>query len=436
MCCARRLQIACNAHAQCIELDEASSVGLVVGATVVIEGGDAGVKQAVRQALSAHAHDGAFVEFQAHEPVGRCLGRIDQALQELSLGAEPVTVVDQPGVAWHQIVLQRQDFTVQCDGLDGAVGAEQDGPAWGFVAASTLHAHVTVLNLVQATNAMLATDRIELCEHLGWTHCDSIDGDHIAFDELKFNDLGLVGGFFWAAGEAPHALLGRKIGVLQNAAFIADVQQIGIHGVGRTTFSLLEVHGNAVFVGIGQELFTRQQVPLAPRSDHFDIWHQGVGAKLKANLVVAFAGRPVADGVGAGFLRDLHESLGNQWASDGGAQQVLAFIQGIGSEHGEHKVTHKLFAQIFDEDVFGVDPHFDGFGSGGFNFLALTDVGREGHHLAVIGVLQPLQNNGGVESTRVGQHDAFGTLIGDGFFGSGFGHDKEVLGVRDEVKVS
>ena len=138
----------------------------------------------------------------------------------------------------------------------------------------------------------------------------------------------------------------------------------------------------------------------------------------------------MTDGIGVGFLCDLHQSLGNQRACNGGTEQVLAFIKRVGPEHGEHKVTHKLLAQIFDEDVFGVDAHFDGFGPGRFNFLALTNVSGEGHHFTLVCVLKPLQNNGGVESTRVSQHDAFGALFGDGFFGCSFSHDNVELRLR------
>ena len=279
------------------------------------------------------------------------------------------------------------------------MSAEQNGAPRGFIAAAAFHAHVAVLHFVQASNAVLATNGVELSEDLGRTHLHPVDGHHIAVDKGEFNDLGLVGGLLWAAGEAPHALFGCEIGVFQNPTLITDVQQIGIHGVGRPAFSFLEIHGDAVLVGISEELFAREQVPLSPWGDHFDIGHQGIGTELKAHLVVALASRPVADGVGMGFLRNFHQSLGNQGASNGGAQQVLTFVQSVGPEHGEHKVAHKLLAQIFNENVLGVDAHFDGLGSGRFNLFALTNVGREGHDFAVVSVLQPLQNDGGVEST-------------------------------------
>ena len=41
----------------------------------------------------------------------------------------------------------------------------------------------------------------------------------------------------------------------------------------------------------------------------------------------------------------------------------------------------------------------------GSSFLALADVGGEGHDFAAVGVLQPFQDDGGVEAAGVGEHD-------------------------------
>ena len=43
-------------------------------------------------------------------------------------------------------------------------------------------------------------------------------------------------------------------------------------------------------------------------------------------------------------------------------------------------------------------------GARGLEFLALTEIGREGDHLAAIGLLQPLQDDRGVEPARIGEH--------------------------------
>ena len=87
----------------------------------------------------------------------------------------------------------------------------------------------------------------------------------------------------------------------------------------------------------------------------------------------------------AGFVGNVDQTLGNQRAGDGGTQQVLALIDGIGAEHREHVVAHKFFAQVLNVDFLNAQRFR--LGARRLNFLALADVGGEGHHLTVIGVL-------------------------------------------------
>jgi hypothetical protein len=74
-------------------------------------------------------------------------------------------------------------------------------------------------------------------------------------------------------------------------------------------------------------------------------------------LVVALAGRAVAHGVSADQVGDLDLALGDQWARDRGAEQILAFVQRVGAEHRPDEIAHELFAQIVDEDVLGLHAH-------------------------------------------------------------------------------
>jgi hypothetical protein len=50
-------------------------------------------------------------------------------------------------------------------------------------------------------------------------------------------------------------------------------------------------------------------------------------------------------------------------------------------------------------------PNCSAFLRAGSSFLALADVGGEGDHLALIGVLQPFEDDRGVEAARIGEHD-------------------------------
>ena len=158
-----------------------------------------------------------------------------------------------------------------------------------------------------------------------------------------------------------------------------------------------------MLVGVGQQSFAAAQVPFAPWSDDLDVWFERVGTELETNLVVAFAGGTMADGIGAGFTSNLDQPFRNQWPGDRRAQQVHAFVNSVRTEHGIDEVAHKLFTQIVDVDLF----HTHGFGLGPrwFKFLALAEVGGEGHDLAAVLNLQPFQDDRGVETAGVGQHD-------------------------------
>ena len=138
------------------------------------------------------------------------------------------------------------------------------------------------------------------------------------------------------------------------------------------------------------------------RARCLDTGTQGVGAEFEADLIVALPRRAMGDCVGAGFMGDFHQPSGDQRTRDRGAEQVFAFIQRIGAEHWIDVLGNEFLAQILDEDF--PDAHGFGLGAGRLDFLALTDVGGEGHDFAIVGLLQPLRDNRGVETARIGQH--------------------------------
>ena len=87
-------------------------------------------------------------------PVTFVLALVDQRLQHLALGREPEAVVDQLGVARHELVLEVGSTAVERDALDRAVRGEQDGAARGLVDAAALHADEAVLDQVEPADAV------------------------------------------------------------------------------------------------------------------------------------------------------------------------------------------------------------------------------------------------------------------------------------------
>src|SRR5262249_48976067 len=154
--------------------------------------------------------------------------------------------------------------------------------------------------------------------------------------------------------------------------------------------------------------------------DHLDVRIEGVVGELEAHLVVTLAGGAVRHGVGTGLGGDLDLPLGDERPRDRGAQQILTLIEGVGAEHREDEVAHELLAQVLDEDL--LDAEHLCLPARRLELLALAEVGGEGDDLAAVGLLQPLQDDGGVEAARIGEHDLLdaaghGKSLGYGRFG-------------------
>jgi hypothetical protein len=90
----------------------------------------------------------------------------------------------------------------------------------------------------------------------------------------------------------------------------------------------------------------------------------------------------VRNGVGAGLAGDLDQPLGDQRAGDGGAEQVDAFVDGIGAEHREDEVADEFLADILDVDVLVGDAEHLGLLACRLEFFALAEVGGEGDNFA------------------------------------------------------
>src|SRR5690606_7747872 len=203
-----------------------------------------------------------------------------------------------------------------------------DGAARGLVAATGLHAHVAVLDDVQATDAVLAADLVQVAQHFGRAHVLAVDGYDIA---LAVGQLDVGRGVrrgFRGLGPAPHVLFVLGPGVFQHAAFIGDVQQVGVHGVRRLLLAVA-LDRDGVFLGVVHQLLAREQIPRAPGGEDFPARLERIGAQLETHLVVTLAGGTVGNGVGAGLVGDLDQALGNQRTGDGGTQQVFAFVDGV-----------------------------------------------------------------------------------------------------------
>ena len=92
------------------------------------------------------------------------LALVDRRLQHLALGREPEAVVDQLGVARHQLVLEVRRGAIERDELDAPMGGKQDRAAGRFVDAAGLHADEAVLDQVEPADAIVLAELVELRE--------------------------------------------------------------------------------------------------------------------------------------------------------------------------------------------------------------------------------------------------------------------------------
>lgn len=110
--------------------------------------------------------------------------------------------------------------------------------------------------------------------------------------------------------------------------FIGNVQEVGIHGERRLpSFGLWD--RDSVCLCIGQKTGSAVEVPFAPGCNDLDVWLEGIVAQLKADLIVSLAGGAMRDGIGAHLACDFDLALGDERASDAGAQQVHALVERI-----------------------------------------------------------------------------------------------------------
>src|SRR2546427_299825 len=140
----------------------------------------------------------------------------------------------------------------------------------------------------------------------------------------------------------------------------------------------------------------------APRGDDGQLGGESGVGELEADLIIALARGAVAHAVGPFFSSDLHLSLGNEGPRDGGAEEVGALVHGVGAQHGKHEISDELFPEV--PDVHGGGPGAEGLVAHGDQLFALAEIRAEGDHVALVGLDEPAQDDGGVESARIGEH--------------------------------
>ena len=193
--------------------------------------------------------------------------------------------------------------------------------------------------------------------------------------------------------------------VLELACLVADVQAVF---VGAIRLGGRRLDGDPAGLAVVDHLAAAREsfaeIGHPPRDDDLDVRVERLGGKLEATLIVAFASRAVGEDSGADFTGYLQALAGDQRPSDGGAQQVRAFVLGLPLQRGKGKVAAQFLAHVDD-------PRADGSRvprllQDRFPVLAgLSEIDIDRMDLVTL-LLQPSQNDGCIESPRVGQYAA------------------------------
>jgi len=193
-------------------------------------------------------------------------------------------------------------------------------------------------------------------------------------------------------------------GILQDSAFVADMQQIAVHRIG---FLRRDRHRDPVRFGVGDHLgpsgkFLAEPL-LPPWRDDFQFRRQGRRGQLEAHLVIALARGSVRHCCGALGPRDFDHTLGNERTCDARAEKILPLIESPRPEHGEDEVAREFLLQVVDEALRR--PRAERLLLQAVELLLLPDVGAEGDDLRVVCFFQPLQQDRRVQATRVSAYD-------------------------------
>src|SRR5690606_4342439 len=133
------------------------------------------------------------------------------------------------------------------------------------------------------------------------------------------------------------------------------------------------------------------ECPVTPRRDDLDIWVQGIGRKLETNLVVTLTCCTMRNRISASLLGYVDKVLGDQRTCHGCAEQIDAFVNGIGAEHREYEIANSIFAYVFYQDFLDAD-HL-GLLASRLKHYTLAKVSCEGNSLRAKLCLQPFQDD-------------------------------------------
>ncbi len=285
----------------------------------------------------------------------------------------------------------------------------EDGKSWSLVAATGLEADETVLDNVNTSDTVAASDSVGLKEELkGSGDGLALDGLNSDWNALLKDDgevLWLIWSLEWVDGELPHVGWCGIVWVLKITGLVRAVSSVLIH---RPWLGLAGGNWNAGSGGVLEKIIAASETVVelwkSPWGDDFDIWLESKESELETDLVVTFSGAAVGNDSATLLLGDIDHATGDYWASKGGTEEVDTLVDGVTLNSWNALLVDELLTDV--NNVAGNGSDGQSLLLGNVEVLLLANVG---HHTDDIVTLldEPLKDAGGVETTGVGESATF-----------------------------
>src|SRR5882762_6694116 len=331
-----------HGHGQRKKIDETLGVLGVVAAH-----GEAGEVRAIQRERRNALGDieRALPEFQADDSGDALLRDVEKPVERFAQRREPQPVINQFGVTQRKRLLEMRGFAVHGEALEFLMRFDEKSSAGSFVGAARFHSHEAIFDEVGAADAVFGGNFIQRVEKLDGAEFRAVDGNRCSGFETDFDFFGFVGSFFRGNDPLPHRFVWGVGRIFEFAAFVAEVPDVTVAAV---DIFLALLDGNVVLLGVGNGVFTRINVPLAPRRNDLHVGRDGFVGQFEADLIVAFAGATVREAVGAELQRNFRLALGDDGPRHGSAEQISMFVNRSGAKRGPNVIADEFFAQVFD----------------------------------------------------------------------------------------